>query len=198
MTASGWAFFPTRRNERGEPKLPKLETLSAFTKLTPAQNNDHDWRGAAGIAVALGKPSGGLGCIDVDHPGLADYLRDMLLGLPAAPLAATTPTGLHIFTTGPETLPQDLAARYPGVPARRFCLVQLLSTGCYAVIPPTEGYRWINKGSSPGLGSPAEIWRRLALAYGIPHERAKDFHFLPRDRSSSPRLSTREIREAMR
>jgi hypothetical protein len=193
-----WACFPTVNNKRGEPKKPKLETLSAFTRLTPDQNESHDWGGADGIAVALGEPSGGLGCIDVDDPGLWFYLRDRLEGGNHPPLMVQTPNGGHIFTLGPPTLPRDYAAKYPGCNASRYCLVQLLSAGCYAVVPPTEGYRWINPGAEPAYGTTEEVWRRLALALRMPYTRAKNHHFAPRAREPSPRLSPHEIRAIRR
>jgi hypothetical protein len=167
-----WACFPTVMNEKGEPKKPKLEPLSAFVRLTPEQNQSHDWDGADGIAVALGDPSGGLGCIDVDDPGLAAYLESRLLLTANPPLMVRTPQGLHIFTSGTPTLPRDYAVRYPGLPTSKYCLVQLLSGGCYAVVPPTAGYRWLNKGTEPAYGTTDEVWHRLALASNCPYTRA--------------------------
>jgi hypothetical protein len=194
---NSWACFPIVKNARGEPKLPRLEPLSSFTRLTPEQNEEHDWNGADGIAVALGAPSGDLGCIDVDDPGLANYIRDRLEGGARAPLMATSPHGLHIFTLGPPTLPRDLAVKYPGLAASKQCLVQLLSGGCYAVIPWTAGHHWVNPGAAPAAGTTDEVWKRLSAALRMPSVRAQDLHFQPKQRDSSPRLSTREIREAL-
>jgi hypothetical protein len=197
----GWACFPVVRNARGEPKRPRLEPLSAFMRLTPADNEKHDWKGAAGIGVALGKPSGLLNAIDVDDAGLACYLAGRLLATPAPPLMSRTPRdGLHVFTVGRPTLPLDLAVKYPGLPAGKYCLVQLLSVGTFVVVPPTRNYEWLTPlgEAEPLYGDVREVWRRLALAHAMPWTRAREYHFQRRERFLSPHLSTAEIREAMK
>jgi hypothetical protein len=191
----GWSCFPTKLNSAGKAKLPALYPLSAFTRLTPDQNAGHVWESAAGIAVALGAPSGGLGLIDIDHPGLADYVLERLKD--QAPLMCGTPRGLHVFTLGTPSLPRNLAVRHPGDARTTHYPVDLLSTGTYCVIPPCAGYWWINEHAEPLYGSVEEVWRRLALSLDMPYEKARGYHFSERSPSSSPRLTTREIRQAL-
>jgi hypothetical protein len=145
----------------------------------------------------LGDPSGGLGCIDVDHPALADFIQRKLQAQPNPPLMCGTPHGLHVFTLGENSFPRNLAVKHPGDAASRRYPVDLLSSGTYVVIPPALGYWWISDGAEPAYGSVLDVWQQLAHRFDMPYERARSYHFSHSNRGSSPRLSTAEIREAM-
>jgi hypothetical protein len=45
--------------------------------------------------------------------------------------------------------------------------VQLLAAGCQVAAPPTPGYEWIDPKDEPLYCSAADVWRGLALDYGL-------------------------------
>jgi Bifunctional DNA primase/polymerase, N-terminal len=185
----GIAVVPLGRDKNGRPKIPQVKF---YPRLRPEDNLENDWSFAAGLGIVLGRPSGHLAAIDVDDPGLADFLKRRLSEREAAPLMDETPRpGLHIWCVEPVTsTPVDLEVRYQNRP----CLVQILGAACQAAAPPTPGYFWLTKGE-PFYGTAGSVWNRIAKEFGLAYRAATPFSFLRHERSRGP--ATAEIREAL-
>ena len=123
---------------------------------------DMSERGAPGVGLLLGAPSGGLVDIDMDHP-IALRLRDYFL--PPTPMEsgrAGRPRSHRWYRiTNAEDLPATRQYKMPDGAVS----VELRSTGAQTVIPPTvhpsgEEYRWEGEpwGGSDG---PAEVDGRV-------------------------------------
>ena len=186
----GIAVLPTIFND---DHLPKRPISDSYPRFTPEDNAGHDWSRADGLAIALGKPSGGLALIDVDDLGLSEYLKQRVGSDPAPPLMATTARSrLHLYCqeTSPSR-PLDLEVSYQG----RRCLVQLLAAACCAVAPPTRGYAWVDAKAEPLYGSVGACWHHLAVTFGLPYRAAKPWSFLRRERSRGPTIA--QLRESL-
>jgi hypothetical protein len=182
-----FAVVPLGLDEEGMAKVPLVER---YYLLRPADNLSHDWNAASGIGTVLGRPSGNLGCGDVDDLGLAEFIAGQLQRRGSkAPLMSRTPNGLHLFAIEPAPSPPRLvlAVSYQGKKKR----VELLGHGSQVAIPPTDGYRWLNS-NEPAYGPIAEVWHRIAMDLGLFYEEARPSSFVYRERSKG--LTTGQMR----
>lgn len=187
-----FAACPLRCDADGIAKVPLDDKYPRFR---PADNTKHDWDRADGLGIVLGRPSGNLAVIDVDDLGLSEWLLSRIEERAgAAPLMVTTARGrLHVYVTEPTpSRPVDLEVQYQG----RRCLVQLLAAACQVAAPPTPGYSWRNQDAEPLYGPISDVWRGLALEYGLYYREAQPWSFLRRERSQGP--TTAQIREGLR
>ena len=182
-------MVPLGQDENGRAKVPLIKF---YPRLRPQDNLENDWSLASGLGIVLGRPSGHLATIDIDDPGLAEFLKRHLSQQEVPPLMSETPRpGLHIWCIEPATsAPVDLEVYYQN----RRCLVQLLAAACQAAAPPTPGYWWLNEGE-PFYGTAGSVWNRIAKELGLAYRAATPYSFLRNERSRGPTVA--EIREAL-
>jgi hypothetical protein len=171
----GIAVCPLGLDDDDKPKRPLDDTYPRFRV---EQNARHNWghEDVKGLGIILGRPSGMLAVLDIDHIGMAGYLERWLSSLEKPPLMCRTPQGLHIYCQEQRvSKPQDLAVRYQG----RNALVQILAGACVAAAPSTPGYEWLNPDAQPAYGNALEIWHQMSIRSDVPlyYRERKPWHF---------------------
>jgi hypothetical protein len=132
--ARGWSVIPVRR------KKAEFE-WKRFQIERPAQALVRDWfsgrlNGITGVAVVLGRVSGGLACRDFDRLGSYESWAAAHPGLASALPTVATGRGRHVYFGGPEGFKNLGDGEYRGDP------------GHYCVLPPSAhpdgpAYSWL-------------------------------------------------------